>query len=185
VHDHVMADIVRPTINALADDDMPFTGFLYVGLMIDEQQQARVVEYNVRLGDPETQPLMMRLQSDLLPLLDHAVNGTLDEASVEWMDGHAIGVVLAAGEYPAGSSKDEPITGIEEAQACGCKVFHAGTRINDGQLVTNGGRVLCATATGATLEEAKQKADAGAACIQWNGVRFRTDIAHRAIKGQS
>lgn len=183
VHDHVMADIVRPTINALADDDMPFTGFLYVGLMIDEQQQARVVEYNVRLGDPETQPLMMRLQSDLLPLLDHAVNGTLDEASVEWMDGHAIGVVLAAGEYPASSSKDQPITGIEEAQACGCKVFHAGTRINDGQLVTNGGRVLCATATGATLEEAKQKADAGAACIQWNGVRFRTDIAHRAIKG--
>jgi len=127
----------------------------------------------------------MRLQSDLLPLLDHAVNGTLDKGSVEWMDGHAIGVVLAAGEYPAGSSKDEPITGIEEAQACGCKVFHAGTRINDGQLVTNGGRVLCATATGATLEEAKQKADAGAACIQWNGVRFRTDIAHRAIKGQS
>lgn len=182
VHEHVMADIVRPTINALADDGMPFTGFLYVGLMIDEKQQARVVEYNVRLGDPETQPLMMRLQSDLLSLLDHAVNGTLNKATVEWMEGPAVGVVLAAGEYPAGSSKGQPITGIDEAEACGCKVFHAGTRVDSDQLVTNGGRVLCATATGSTLEQAKQKADAGAACIQWQGVRFRADIAHRAIK---
>ena len=181
VHDHVMADIVHPTINALADDGMPFTGFLYVGLMIDDSQQARVVEYNVRLGDPETQPLMLRLQSDLLPLLDHAVDGTLDKAEVEWMDGHAVGVVLAASEYPAGSSKGQPITGIDEAEACGCKVFHAGTRLDQGQLVTNGGRVLCATATGLTLEQAKHNADAGAACIQWEGVRFRTDIAHRAI----
>lgn len=183
VHDHVMADIVRPTINALADDGMPFTGFLYVGLMIDDKQQARVVEYNVRLGDPETQPLMMRLQSDLLQLLDHAVNGTLDKAKVKWIDGHAVGVVLAASEYPAGSSKGQPITGIDEAEACECKVFHAGTRVDNGQLVTNGGRVLCATATGSTLEQAKLAADAGAACIQWQGVRYRTDIAHRAIKG--
>ena len=181
VHDHVMADIVQPTINAMADEGMSFTGFLYVGLMVDAHGQARVVEFNVRLGDPETQPLMMRLRSDLLPLLDHAVNGTLEEAQLEWHDGFAIGVVLAAGEYPAGSSKGVPISGIDEAEAKACKVFHAGTRTHNQQIVTNGGRVLCATATGKSLREAKNKADAGAACIQWDGVRFRSDIGHRAL----
>ena len=181
VHDHVMADIVQPTIDALVDEDMPFTGYLYVGLMIDAQGQARVVEFNVRLGDPETQPLMMRLSSDLLPLLDHAVNGTLDEAQLEWLEGFAVGVVLAAGEYPAGSSKGKPISGIDEAEVKGCKVFHAGTRMHKQQLVTNGGRVLCATATGNSLQDAKNKADAGAACIQWDGVRYRSDIGHRAL----
>ena len=181
VHDHVMADIVQPTINALADEGMSFTGFLYVGLMVDAHGHARVVEFNVRLGDPETQPLMMRLRSDLLPLLDHAVDGTLEEAQLEWHDGFAIGVVLAAGEYPAGSSKGVPISGIDEAEAKACKVFHAGTRTHNQQIVTNGGRVLCATATGKSLREAKNKADAGAACIQWDGVRFRSDIGHRAL----
>jgi len=181
VHDHVMQDIVSPTINALADEGMPFIGYLYVGLMIDDAGQARVVEFNVRLGDPETQPLMMRMQSDLLALLDHAVDGSLDKAEVKWLDGYAIGVVLAAGEYPASGSKGKPITGIEEAQQKGCKVFHAGTAISNGNLVTNGGRVLCATAIGKTLSEAKQKADSGAACIRWDGVRYRSDIGHRAI----
>lgn len=181
VHDHVMNDIVRPAINGLVDEGMPFTGFLYVGLMIDENNQASVVEFNVRLGDPETQPLMMRLQSDLLPLLDHAVNGSLDQAQVQWLDGYSIGVVLAAEEYPASGSKGKPVTGISAAESRGCKVFHAGTRISDGELVTHGGRVLCAAAIGSTLLEAKQKADAGAACIQWEGVRYRKDIGHRAI----
>ncbi|MFK8079617.1 MAG: phosphoribosylamine--glycine ligase [Granulosicoccus sp.] len=181
VHAHVMKDIVHPTINALADEGMPFTGYLYVGLMIDAQGQARVVEFNVRLGDPETQPLMMRMQSDLLSLLDHAVDGTLDKASIDWIEGYALGVVLAAGEYPTGSSKDKPIQGITLAENNGSKVFHAGTRILDGQLVTSGGRVLCATATGKTLKEAKAKADQSAACINWEGVRYRSDIGHRAI----
>ncbi len=144
-----MHDIVQPTIDALADEGMPFTGFLYVGLMIDQEGRARVVEYNVRLGDPETQPLMMRLQSDLLPLLDHAVDGTLPEASINWHQGSAIGIVMAAGEYPAGSSQGKPITGIEAAESGDrCKVFHAGTRLEGDQLVTAGGRVLCVTATG-------------------------------------
>jgi len=181
VHQHVMQDIVEPTINALADEGMPFVGYLYVGLMIDDAGKARVVEFNVRLGDPETQPLMMRMQSELLPLLDHAVNGTLDKASLQWLDGYAIGVVLAAGEYPAAGSRDKPITGIDAAEAQDCKVFHAGTALKDSVLVTNGGRVLCATATGSSLQEAKAKADKGAACIEWEGARFRSDIGHRAI----
>ncbi len=181
VHAHVVADILQPTIDALADDGMPFTGFLYVGLMIDNEGQARVVEYNVRLGDPETQPLMMRMESDLLDLLDHAVNGTLTEADVQWHDGSSIGVVLAAGEYPAGSSKDKPITGIAEADSLGCKVFHAGTKLNGDQLVTAGGRVLCVTAVAGSLKEAKQLAESGAECIQWEGCRYRSDIGYKAI----
>jgi phosphoribosylamine--glycine ligase len=181
VHEQVMADIVQPVIDGLAEEGMPFVGFLYVGLMIDAHQRARVVEFNVRLGDPETQPLMLRLQSDLLSVLDHAVNGTLDQARLHWHEGFAIGVVLAAGEYPAGSSKGKPISGIKEAETKGCKVFHAGTGIENDQLLTQGGRVLCATASAASLQEAKQKADAGAACIQWDGVRFRSDIGHRAL----
>lgn len=181
VHDHVMNDIVKPTINALADSGNPFTGFLYVGLMIDSTGQAKVVEYNVRLGDPETQPLMMRMQSDLLDVLDHAVNGSLSQTQVQWLPGYAVGVVLAAAEYPTGGSNGQPITGIELAETHHCKVFHAGTQWQGEQLVTAGGRVLCATACGETLVEAKQRADNGASCIQWDGVRYRRDIGHRAL----
>ncbi len=182
VHEHVMRDIIQPTIDALADEGMPFTGFLYVGLMIDSDGRARVVEYNVRLGDPETQPLMMRMQSDLLSLLDHAVNGTLPDATISWYEGSAIGIVLAAGEYPAGSSQGKPITGIEAAESGDrCKVFHAGTRLEGDQLVTAGGRVLCVTATGPSLAAAKQQAEDGAACISWDGCRYRRDIGHRAL----
>ena len=181
VHEQVMLKIIQPTIDALADEGMPFTGFLYAGLMIDTNAQARVVEFNVRLGDPETQPLMMRLQSDLLDLLDHAVDGTLPDAQVEWLEGAAIGVVLAAGEYPQGSSRGEPVSGIEAAESSGAKVFHAGTKLVDGQLVTNGGRVLCATATGKTLKQAKTIADEAAACIKWKNVRYRSDIGYKAL----
>lgn len=181
VHAHVVADILKPTIDALADEETPFTGFLYVGLMIDEQGQARVVEYNVRLGDPETQPLMMRMKSDLLPLLDKAVDGKLADSSVTWREGSSIGIVLAAGEYPAGSSHGKAISGIDAAEANGCKVFHAGTKLDNGQLVTAGGRVLCVTATAASLAEAKQHAEQGAAAIHWEGSRFRRDIGYRAI----
>jgi len=181
VHNHVVADIVQPTIDALADDGMPFTGFLYVGLMIDSDGQARVVEYNVRLGDPETQPLMMRLNSELLPVLDNAVDGNLPDTTVEWQTGSAIGIVIAAGEYPAGSSKGKTITGIDEANALNCKVFHAGTAMVNDQLVTAGGRVLCVTATGDTLAIAKTTAESGAEKIEWENCRFRSDIGHRAI----
>ena len=182
IHEQVMQNIIQPTINALADEGMPFTGFLYAGLMIDADTQARVVEFNVRLGDPETQPLMMRLQSDLLELLDHAVDGTLADAQVNWLEGSAMGVVLAAGEYPQAGSRGEPVSGIESAESKGAKIFHAGTRVVDGQLVTNGGRVLCATATGETLERAKAIADEAAACIKWKDVRYRKDIGFKALK---
>ncbi len=181
VHNHVVADILQPTIDALADDGMPFTGFLYVGLMINDKGQARVVEYNVRLGDPETQPLMMRMDSELLDLLDHAVNSTLPAAKVKWHPGSAIGVVLAAGEYPAGSSKGKPITGIDDADALGCKVFHAGTMHDGNQLVTAGGRVLCVTAVSESLQSAKTLAEKGAATIHWEGCRYRSDIGFKAI----
>jgi len=180
VHEHVVQDILQPTIDALVDDGMSFTGFLYIGLMINNNQ-ARVVEYNVRLGDPETQPLMMRLQSDLLTLLDHAVYGTLEAADAQWLSGSAIGIVLAAGEYPAGSSQGKPITGLDTADSNACKVFHAGTKMEEGRIVTAGGRVLCATATGATLLEAKQIAENAAARIHWDGCRYRRDIGYRAI----
>lgn len=181
VHQHVVDDILQPTIDALADEGMPFTGFLYVGLMINKAGQARVVEYNVRLGDPETQPLMMRMSGDLLSLLDHAVDMTLPSADVKWHAGSAIGIVVAAGEYPAGSSSGKIITGIDTAESTGCKVFHAGTRQNGDQLVTAGGRVLCVTAMGETLSDAKTLAETGAKSIDWEGCRFRSDIGYRAI----
>lgn len=181
VHAHVVSQILQPTIDALADDGTPFTGFLYVGLMIDHLGDARVVEYNVRLGDPETQPLMMRLQSDLLTLLDDAVDGNLRQSSVSWQTGSAIGIVLAAGEYPAGSSHGEPITGVEKAEAAGCKVFHASTQRVAGQLITAGGRVLCVTTNADTLAAAKAQAEAAASQIHWTGCRFRRDIGHRAL----
>ena len=180
VHTHVIADIVQPTIDALADEGMPFIGFLYVGLMIDNNQ-ARVVEYNVRLGDPETQPLMMRLDSDLLSLLDHAVDGTLHKADAQWLPGSAIGIVLAAGEYPAGSSQGKTISGLDDVDNSQCKVFHAGTRREGTNIVTAGGRVLCATATADSLLEAKQIAESAANRIHWDGYRFRRDIGYRAI----
>ena len=180
VHAHVVRDILQPTVDGLADEGMPFVGFLYVGLMIDGDGRARVVEYNVRLGDPETQPLMMRLESDLAPLLVAAVDGTLDGHEVRWADGSAIGVVLAAGDYPAGGSTGVPIEGIEAAERAGCTVFHAGTRRRNGVLETAGGRVLAVCASGATLAEAKRAADAGAETVRWAGRHWRNDIGRRA-----
>ncbi|MEE9321698.1 MAG: phosphoribosylamine--glycine ligase [Granulosicoccus sp.] len=185
VHEHVVRDILQPTVDALAGDGMPFTGFLYIGLMIDAAGKARVVEYNVRLGDPETQPLMMRLDNDLPTLLNAAVDGELTAHNVQWLEGSAIGVVLAAGEYPQGSSKGAPITGINDAEALGAKVFHAGTQLNNDQLETAGGRVLCATAVAASLEEAKHIADRAAERVSWPGRFYRGDIGYRAINRKS
>ena len=181
VHAHVVKDILQPTIDALSNEGMPFIGFLYVGLMIDSKGKARVVEYNVRLGDPETQPLMMRLESDLLPLLNAAVDGNLPAQHANWHDGSAIGIVLAAGNYPAGSSKGETISGVAVADDSGCKVFHAGTQLVDNELQTAGGRVMCVTAQAQTLSEAKTLADKGAEIVQWKDRRYRRDIGYRAI----
>jgi len=182
IEKHIMQDIVEPSVAGLQKDGTPFKGFLYVGLMINDNGDARVVEYNVRLGDPETQPLLMRLDSDLLTLLDAAVNGKLKQTTAQWKDACALGVVLAGGDYPASGSKGEVITGIDQAEALGCKVFHAGSDKKDKEFITNGGRVLCVTALGDNIVNAKTLADQGAAAVNFTNLHYRRDIGHRAIK---
>jgi len=230
IEEHIMRDIVEPSVAGLQQDGTPFKGFLYVGLMIDESGSARVIEYNVRLGDPETQPLLMRLNSDLLTLLDAAVDGTLNNTQADWKNECALGVVLAGGDYPTTGSKGELITGIDQAGVMGCKVFHSGTACKpadakrkhsgtackpadakrkhsgtackpadakhkhsgtagsqsgteniDKPFVTNGGRVLCVTALGSDIREAKKRADQGAAAINFSKMHYRRDIGYRAL----
>ncbi len=183
VHKHVMRDIVNPTVAGMAADGASFTGFLYVGLMIDSSGNARVIEYNVRLGDPETQPLMMRLESDLVALFQATLDGTLDTIEADWSKDTTLGIVMAADKYPAGSSRGEQIHGLSEASMTGAKVFHAGTSVDDddGKTVTAGGRVLCVTARAKTISEAKALAEQAAAKIHWPNARWRRDIGHRAV----
>jgi len=181
IQQHIMRDVVEPTVAGLIKDGTPFKGFLYVGLMINSNGEAYVVEYNVRLGDPETQPLLMRLDSDLLTLLDAATDGTLNQVQARWSDQCALGIVLAAGDYPAKGSKGETITGISEAEQMGCKVFHAGTDLLNDQYVTNGGRVMCVSALGDNITDAKHKADKGAAQIKFSNMHYRGDIGYRAV----
>ena len=181
VHAKVMHEIIQPTIAGMAKDGHPFTGFLYAGLMIDEHGQLRTVEFNTRMGDPETQPIMMRLKSDLFELLMHATDGTLDEVELQWDRRVALGVVLAAEGYPLNPRKGDAITGLpaDEDEAM---VFHAGTAMADGALVTSGGRVLCVTALGESVRTAAQRAYEVATGIQFAGRQYRSDIGHRAIK---
>jgi phosphoribosylamine--glycine ligase len=181
VHAKVMHEIIQPTIAGMARDGHPFTGFLYAGLMIDEQGQPRTVEFNTRMGDPETQPIMMRLKSDLFELLLHATDGTLDQVELQWDRRVALGVVLAAEGYPLNPRKGDAITGLpaDEDEAM---VFHAGTTETDGRLLTSGGRVLCVTALGESARTAAQRAYELAAGIQFAGRQYRSDIGHRAIK---
>ncbi|HEY1128340.1 MAG TPA: phosphoribosylamine--glycine ligase [Roseateles sp.] len=181
VHAKVMHEIIQPTIAGMAKDGRPFTGFLYAGLMIDDQGQPRTVEFNTRMGDPETQPIMMRLKSDLFELLMHATDGTLDQVELQWDRRVALGVVLAAEGYPLNPRKGDTITGLpdDEDEAM---VFHAGTAMADGHLVTSGGRVLCVTALGESVRTAAQRAYDAASGIQFAGRQYRSDIGHRAIK---
>jgi len=181
VRAHVVADILEPSVAGLIADGVDYRGFLYIGLMIDADGRARVVEYNVRLGDPETQPLLMRLDSDLIDLLEATADGSLKGVEALWSSEPAIGVVIAAGDYPDGGSKGAEITGLDAARDAGCTVFHAGTALQGGTLVTNGGRVLCVAATGENLAAAKARTDAGAAAVHWDGARHRGDIGHRAL----
>jgi phosphoribosylamine--glycine ligase len=181
VHARVMQDIILPTINGMAKDGTPFTGFLYAGLMIDAAGQPRTVEFNCRLGDPEAQPILMRLKSDLLELLLHATDGTLDEVQLDWDRRFALGVVIAAHGYPGAVRRGDRIEGLP-ADAEDLKVFHAGTAREDGQLVASGGRVLCVTALGDSARVAQQRAYEGVAAIRLDGAVFRRDIGHRAIK---
>ena len=182
IHQRIMNEVIMPTVEGMAKEDAPYTGFLYAGLMIDADGTPKVIEYNCRFGDPETQPIMMRLKSDLAELCLLACNGELDKASIDFDSRAAVGVVLAAGGYPGAYNKGDIISGLETNQADDAKTFHAGTSIENGNVVTNGGRVLCATALGNSVTEAQQKAYQLVKQIDWQDVQYRNDIAYRAIK---
>jgi len=181
VHAKAMHEIIMPTIQGMARDGVPFTGFLYAGLMIDEHGQPRTVEFNTRMGDPETQPIMMRLKSDLFEVLMHATEGTLDQVELQWDRRVALGVVMAAEGYPLNPRKGDVITGLP-AETEDAMVFQAGTVEKDGQLQTNGGRVLCVTALGESVRTAQQRAYQALTGIQFAVMQYRQDIGYRAIK---
>lgn len=170
-----------PTVEGMASEGNPYTGFLYAGLMIMADGTPKVIEYNCRFGDPETQPIMMRLQSDLVAMCQLACKGELAGKTIDFDERAAVGVVLAAGGYPGSYDKGDVIEGLDKAAAHEGKVFHAGTAMKDGKVVTAGGRVLCATALGNNVTEAQQKAYELLNTISWKDVYFRTDIAYRAI----
>ncbi|PAU76270.1 phosphoribosylamine--glycine ligase [Halomonas salipaludis] len=182
VYERIMAQVIAPTVEGMAAEGHPYVGFLYAGLMIDAEGNPKVIEYNCRFGDPETQPIMLRLQSDLAALCLAATRGELDTARCEWDPRAAVGVVLAAGGYPGEYRKGDVIDGLEAAEQTGCKVFHAGTANDaEGRVVTSGGRVLCVTALGDNVSQARDLAYRGAAAIDWPELLLRRDIAYRAI----
>ncbi|MBK6805382.1 MAG: phosphoribosylamine--glycine ligase [Betaproteobacteria bacterium] len=184
LHARIMREVIMPTVEGMAADGIPYTGFLYAGVMIDAAGTPRVLEFNCRLGDPETQPIVTRLKSDLVDLAEHAARGTLDRAEAEWDRRAALGVVLAAAGYPESPRRGDPITGLDRIDAArhpGVAVFHAGTALEDGQVVTSGGRVLCVTALGDSVKLAQRAAYAAIAEIRFEGMQFRTDIGHRAV----
>ncbi|HYR26040.1 MAG TPA: phosphoribosylamine--glycine ligase [Aquabacterium sp.] len=184
VYAKAMHEIINPTLAGMAKDGIPFTGFLYAGLMIDAQGNPKTLEFNCRMGDPETQPIMMRLKSDLIDVMLHATDGTLDQIELQWDRRFALGVVLAAGGYPLDPMKGDVITGLP-ADAEDAMVFHAGTTMGeDGQVRTSGGRVLCVTALGDSAKLAQQRAYDYLRGIQFDGMQFRTDIGWRAIKAR-
>ena len=181
IHDRVMTEVIRPTVEGMAAEGMPYKGFLYAGLMIDASGTPKVLEYNCRFGDPETQPILMRLKSSLAALCLAGAKGQLDQQAPEWDQRTALGVVMAAGGYPADYRKGDTITGIDSANNDSCKVFQAGTALEGDNILTNGGRVLCVTALGETAGQAQKKAYDAVAGIQWQDAYFRTDIGYRAI----
>ncbi len=186
LHARVVREIILPTVRGMAADGIPYSGFLYAGLMIDAEGHPRVLEFNCRLGDPETQPILMRLKSDLYELLELAVDGRLDQAEAEWDRRAALGVVLAAANYPDAPRKDDVITGLPrpQDQAEDSHVFHAGTALRDGEVVTAGGRVLCVTALGDSIKMAQRRAYQVADGIRFDGMQMRRDIGFRAIGGK-
>ncbi len=181
VHAKAMQEIILPTIQGMAKEGVPFTGFLYAGLMIDAHGQPRTVEFNCRLGDPETQPILMRLKSDLFELLMHATDGTLDEVELLWDRRVALGVVVAAAGYPLTPRKGDAIDGLP-AEAADGMVFHAGTELRDGRLLTSGGRVLCVTVLADSVKQAQPRAYELLESICFDGMQYRSDIGHRAVK---
>lgn len=181
IHERIMQQVILPTVKGMAEEGYPYTGFLYAGLMIDEQGVPKVLEYNCRFGDPETQPIMLRLRSDLVELCLAALNERLDQINAEWDDNASLGVVLAAGGYPSSYDKGHVIQGLDKAESLPGKVFHAGTTEHDGGVITTGGRVLCACALGETVKAAQTQAYALVQQIHWKDVYYRKDIGYRAI----
>jgi phosphoribosylamine--glycine ligase len=182
IHAKVMREIIRPTVDGMAQEGHPYTGFLYAGLMISPDGNVKTLEFNCRMGDPETQPIMLRMKSDLVALAEHAVNGTLDQAEVDWDRRTALGVVMASANYPDTPKLGDEITGLP-SDLNDAHVFHAGTALQGDQVVTSGGRVLCVTALGETVKFAQQQAYKIVDGIQFKGAQYRTDIGYRAIKG--
>ncbi len=181
IHAKVLREIIRPTVEGMAKDGIRYTGFLYAGLMIGKDGAVKTLEFNCRMGDPETQPIMMRLKSDLVTLFEHAVDGTLDQAEAEWDRRTALGVVMASFNYPDAPRTGDVIHGLLKKQE-DAHVFHAGTAMKDGEVVTSGGRVLCVTALGETVKEAQRRAYEIADDISFEGCQMRRDIGYRAIK---
>ncbi|GHS83781.1 phosphoribosylamine--glycine ligase [Pseudomonas kermanshahensis] len=181
VHQRVMDQVIWPTVRGMAEEGNVYTGFLYAGLMIDKAGNPKVIEFNCRFGDPETQPVMLRLESSLVLLIEAAFAKALDKVEAQWDPRPSLGVVLAAGGYPGDYAKGDAISGLDAAAKLEGKVFHAGTTLKDGQVVTAGGRVLCATALGQTVEAAQQQAYRLAEQVKWDGSFYRTDIGYRAI----
>ena len=182
IHARALREVIRPTVEGMAKDGIPYTGFLYAGLMIAPNGSIKTLEFNCRMGDPETQPIMLRLKSDFVALAEHAVKGTLNLAEAEWDRRTALGVVMASHNYPDTPRLNDEVTGIpknlEDAQ-----VFHAGTTLKDGKILTSGGRVLCVTALGETVKFAQQQAYQIIEDIKFDGAQYRTDIGYRALKG--
>jgi phosphoribosylamine--glycine ligase len=181
IHKLAMQSVIQATVEGMAAEGNDYTGFLYAGLMISPNGKIKVLEYNCRFGDPETQPIMMRLKSDLVELCQAAIDGKLDTVDADYDERAAVGVVLAAGGYPESYHKGDIITGLPEQEVAGEKVFHAGTIGSNGNVVTNGGRVLCVTALGNNVSEAQERAYELVKKITWKKVFYRTDIGYRAI----
>jgi phosphoribosylamine--glycine ligase len=182
LYKRVMKEVIAPTVKGMADEGAPYTGFLYAGLMVLSDGTPSVLEYNCRLGDPETQPVLMRLKSDLVDLCMATIEGRLDKVTAEWDTRAALGVVMTAGGYPEKYNKGDVIDGLPEKEEADIKVFHAGTAVKEGRVVTSGGRVLCVTALGVTVKDAQKKAYDVVEKIKWDKVYYRKDIGYRAVK---
>jgi phosphoribosylamine---glycine ligase len=182
MHERIMREVIEPTIRGLAKDGTPYTGFLYAGIMVHPDGTPNVLEYNCRFGDPETQPIMMRLRSDLVELCEAALDKRLDRVHADWDERAALGVVLAAEGYPESVRKGDVIGGLDAAAKLPGKIFHAGTRAQDGRILTNGGRVLCAVGLGSNVSQAQREAYALVDVISWQGMQCRRDIGYRAVE---
>lgn len=185
IHARIMKEVIDPTVEGMRNEGHAYTGFLYAGLMIMADGTPKVIEYNCRFGDPETQPIMLRLKSDLVPLIQSALAGKLDESNIEFDSRASVGVVLAAGGYPGAYDKNITIESLPEETSADSKMFHAGTKLKDEQVLTNGGRVLCATALGNSVKEAAAEAYKLVGQTRWSEMTYRTDIAYRAIERET